>query len=148
MPTLWDPADRQALAERAGRLAPDAAPRWGRFNAPQMMAHLVQSLKMATGELPTSPKGPLALRLFPLKHLVVYLLPVPKGAPTAPEVLARAPQAWNGEVEEFRAMLERFAQRTRSGPWPDHPAFGTMTAHGWDVLTWKHMDHHLRQFGV
>jgi hypothetical protein len=148
VPTLWDPAARRALADRAGRLAPDARPRWGRFTAPEMVAHLVQSLKMASGEVPTGPKGPRALRRFPLKQLVVYVLPVPKGVRTAPELLARAPQSWNGEVEEFRAMLERFALKSRGDAWPDHPAFGAMSARGWGVLTWKHLDHHLRQFGV
>ena len=29
-----------------------------------------------------------------------------------------------------------------------HPFFGPMTEEEWDTLQWKHLDHHLRQFGV
>jgi hypothetical protein len=149
MPTLWDPAARQTLAGRAARLGADTTPLWGKFTAPKMMAHLVQALRMATGELPTEPRqGPPAMRMFPLKQLIIYVLPIPKGVPTAPELLSRVPQSWNGEVDEFRAVLDRFAAKPKDGPWPDHPAFGAMHAKSWGVLAWRHVDHHLRQFGV
>jgi hypothetical protein len=45
-------------------------------------------------------------------------------------------------------MLERFAARDRKAPWPVHPLFGPLSARAWGVLTIRHCDHHLRQFGV
>ncbi len=29
-----------------------------------------------------------------------------------------------------------------------HPFFGNLNSEEWDTLNWKHLDHHLRQFGV
>ncbi|MGH9801334.1 MAG: DUF1569 domain-containing protein, partial [Blastocatellia bacterium] len=31
---------------------------------------------------------------------------------------------------------------------PEHPAFGKLSTKDWGALTYKHMDHHFRQFGV
>jgi hypothetical protein len=79
---------------------------------------------------------------------VIFVLPWPKGAPTAPELLARAPTAWTGEVVTLSALIERFATRGATGEWPQHPAFGSMTGHAWGVLVYRHCDHHFRQFGI
>jgi hypothetical protein len=117
------------------------------MNAPRMVAHLADALKMALGELQVAPKQT-PLRFPGIKQLVIYVLPWPPGAPTAPELLARAPAAWNGEVVTLSALLERFAERTASGSWPSHPAFGSMSGRAWGVLVYRHCDHHFRQFGV
>jgi hypothetical protein len=146
MKTLWQDERRRELVDRIGRLTPEAKPRWGRMDAPQMVAHLAASVRMAIGDLPTVMKRT-PLRHPPLKQLIIYVLPFPKGAPTVPE-LRRAPVAWQKEVDDLRALLDRFATRERSGSWPSHPAYGPLSARGWGVLTYKHCDHHLRQFGV
>jgi Protein of unknown function (DUF1569) len=145
--TMFGAAARQELQGRLARLAPDRVPRWGKLNAPRMVAHLADSLKMALGELDVAPKKT-PLRLPVLKQLVIYLLPWPKGTPTAPELLRRAPAAWNGEVVGLSELIERFATRSVRDAWPPHPAFGTMSGRDWGALVYKHCDHHFRQFGV
>jgi hypothetical protein len=45
-------------------------------------------------------------------------------------------------------LMDRFAARGQDGPWVDHPAFGRLSPRAWGVLVYRHMDHHLRQFGV
>ena len=147
MKTLWDPAARAELCDRIGRLTPEASRRWGTMSAPQMVAHLVDSLRMALGELPVTSKN-LPLRFTPIKQLVIYWMPFPKSAPTAPELVARVPTDWPGDCASLITLVERFAARGRSAGWPDHPAFGRLTASQWGVLVYRHMDHHLRQFGV
>jgi hypothetical protein len=146
MKTLWNEAHRRELDGRIARLTPEHEPLWGRMNAPQMVAHLAAALRMATGELPIPPRKT-PLRYPVLKQLLVYFIPMPKGLPTARE-LQRQPGAWDAEVADLHAMLERFAARGRGGPWPVHPVFGPLDAHAWGVLALRHCDHHLRQFGV
>jgi hypothetical protein len=146
MKTLWNPAHRREIEARILRLTPSHTPRWGVMTAPQMVAHLTDALRMATGELP------IAMRRTPfrypvIKQLLLYIVPIPKGLPTAKE-LQRTPKAWDVELADLRAMLESFAARDRSVPWPAHPAFGPLGARAWGVLTLRHFDHHLRQFGV
>ena len=147
MKTVWDPAARAELCERIGRLTPEASRRWGSMSAPQMVAHLVDSLRMAFGELPVASKH-LPLRYTPIKQLVIYWLPFPKGAPTAPELISRVPTDWRGDCASLLMLVDSFAARARSSRWPDHPAFGALTGNQWGVLIYRHMDHHLKQFGV
>lgn len=145
MKSLWQDATRDEVLARLGHLTPSREPSWGRMSATRMVAHLNESLRMAFGELPTKSKR-LPLRYPPLKQLIVYWMPFPKSAPTAPELVAREPVAWSAELDACRDLVERFAIEPRGREWPEHPAFGRLSARQWGVLTYRHMDHHLRQF--
>jgi hypothetical protein len=148
MKTFWDAAARNALCQRVDRLTPDSPPQWGTFNATQMLAHLNDAMRMATGELPVASKKR-AIRYPPLKQLIVYALPFPKGVPTAPELLARCEEAtFADEQALFRQIAARLAAKPQSDAWPEHPAFGVLSYRAWGVLVLRHTDHHLRQFGV
>jgi len=115
--------------------------------AVQMVAHLSDSLRMASGELEVEPKK-VPFRYSPLKELVLYLLPVPKGVPTSPELVARKPDDWSIEVADLREQLNGIVQRGSEALAPVHPAFGKLSAKQWGVLIYRHMDHHLKQFGA
>lgn len=148
MPSLWQPRARTRLLTRLAELRPDAPPRWGRMTCSQMLAHVNDALRMAIGELATAPRpGP--MRYPPLKQLIVYLLPIPRGVPTAPELLGRIDRArWDQETAAFPSLVERFASRPANAPLPAHPAFGALSRRGWGVLAYRHVDHHFSQFGV
>lgn len=147
MKSLLEAGTRQAVLARVERIDDSSKGLWGHFTAPEMLAHLSQSLKMAVSELPTVSKK-LPLRYFPLKQLVVYLLPFPKGVPTSPELLAAASDPMEKSKEELRRLFPKFAEAGVRGKWPEHPAFGSLTTQAWGVLMYRHTDHHLRQFGV
>jgi hypothetical protein len=147
MQTIWNADSRRELQERLARLTPDAKRKWGSMTAPQAVAHLTDAARLALGELPCKPAN-LPIRYPPLKQLIIYWLPFPKGAPTAPELLGRAPASWSAEVAELSAMLDRVGREPADRVWPDHPAFGRLTRRAWGVLVYRHTDHHLRQFGV
>jgi hypothetical protein len=138
---------RQELLDRLERLKPDATPLWGRMTAPQMLVHLVDWMAMASGDLPVASKN-LVLRYPPLKQLLIYWLPFPKGVPTAPELLARVPSEWGAEFASACDGVRNFESLYLKGQWPEHPAFGMLTSQAWAVLAYRHTDHHLRQFGV
>lgn len=155
MPSLLQAAARDALRRRVAALRPDTPARWGRFTAPRMLAHAVQSVHMMTGTIPVEAvRTSRALRSFPLKHLLIHVIPFPKGLPTTPELLARAAVdpadegAWAAEVAAFGRALDRIPEVERAGRWPAHPAFGPLTGHQWGVLQYRHLDHHFRQFGI
>jgi hypothetical protein len=143
--SLWQQPARQEILGRLDQLAPDRVPSWGRMTAPQMVAHVTDALRMAFGDLPTESKR-LPLRYPPLKQLIIYWLPFPRSTPTAAELIARRPGEWGAEVRHCRALVERFASEPRERPWPEHPAFGALSARQRGVLAYRHMDHHLRQF--
>jgi hypothetical protein len=147
MKSLFNPRDHRELQERVQRLRTNQTPRWGRMSALQMVAHLADSLRMASGELEVAPKKA-PFRYSPLKELVIYLLPIPKGVPTSPELIARKPGDWSTEIADLRDQLNGIVQRGAEALAPEHPAFGSLSAGQWGVLIYRHMDHHLRQFGV
>jgi hypothetical protein len=147
MHSLWHEEDRNLLLERIDSID-DATPgRWGTMTAGRMLSHLVESLKMATGDLPCATKN-VPLRYFPLKQLILYLLPFPKGAPTSPELLKGVEASASASKEELRRLVARFIARSNESQWPVHPAFGPLSRNQWGILAWRHADHHLRQFGA
>lgn len=147
MPIVHDASAREALRERLGRLDPTSHARWGSFDAPRMLAHVNDGLRSATGELVVAAK-PSPLRYFPLNIAIVRWLPFPKGAPTAPELLARQPMAWADEVTAFGRLVDEVARTPLEGRWPAHAAFGDLSGRDWSLLQWRHIDHHFRQFGI
>jgi hypothetical protein len=148
MKTMWDAPCQREIRERVARLSPESKGEWGKMSAPEMVCHLAESLKMALGDLPVTRKN-VPIRYPPLKQLIVYLLPFPQGVPTAPELLTRSPRAWNADVADLQALVDRFVARgSGTTPWVEHPAFGRLSRRAWGVLVYRHMDHHLRQFGA
>jgi len=138
---------RRELNGRLSRLTPLEPSRWGAMSAPRMVSHLLDSMRMSIGELAVASKKT-PLRFPPLKQLAIYWIPMAKGLPTAPELIARVPDDWSEEVAALRAAFDRFAARSLDDRWPAHPAFGTMSGRDWGALMYRHNDHHFRQFGI
>lgn len=146
--TIWDPSLRRAFAERVKKLDRESKAAWGKFSSSGMLAHLNDSYRMFTGELKVKSKN-LPLRYTPIKQLVIYVAPFPKGLPTSPELLARSDAAvLDDEKKTFEAMIAKLAGVKPGDPLNEHPAFGVLTYKAYGVLMARHTDHHLRQFGV
>jgi hypothetical protein len=146
MPSVFDGDARAALARRVRQLRPDAQRQWGAMTSGQVVAHLVDALKMAFDELPVAAKKT-PLRYTPIKQLIIHVAPFPKGAPTAPELVSRVAADFAGEVESLETLLHRCGDAGQRFA-AEHPAFGRLTRRDWGVLIYRHTDHHLRQFGV
>src|SRR5262245_15337024 len=146
VPTLLDPKDRAALVERLRRVRPDARPAWGRLDAPRMLCHVADTLRIALGDLPCKPTHNVVTRTL-VKALVVNTrLKAPRGKiETAPEMLTARPTSWDADLAACVALLERVGTGQASAV---HPAFGPLTPEEWGRMSWKHTDHHLVQFGV
>ena len=99
------------------------------------------------GDLPVASKT-LPIRYPPLKQLIIYVAPFPKGAPTAPELLVRAPRGVGHDVADVRRCSAARGRVRHTDGWPEHPAFGKLSKRAWGVLIYRHMDHHLKQFGA
>jgi hypothetical protein len=145
MPTLLDSTDRARILERLRRLQPSSQPQWGKLTAPTMVCHVADALRVGLGDLPAKRVDTLPSRTL-IKWLVVYS-PVqpPRGkVQTAPEMLTHAPTNWADDVATLEGLIGRMAMAPSLAV---HPFFGPLTLEGWCRLMWKHLDHHLRQFG-
>ena len=148
MKTIFETDIRAAIVERVRRLTPDAQPHWGRLDAPKLLCHLGDQLRMGLGDIPTTPvPGP--LRHPPFKQLVLYWLPWPRGKAEAPkEDFTTFASTWDEEVQNLENLIDRFAHQDPVASWPPNPVFGSRSGRAWGVLSYRHLDHHLRQFGV
>jgi uncharacterized protein DUF1569 len=146
--SMFDDECRAAMLARVRRLTPDAPARWGRMNAPRMVAHLTDQMHHVLRDCPVSPR-PGVLRWAPVRWASIYLLPWPKGRVRGPsEAFVTQPASWSADVVRLEALLDRFAARRAENDWPEHALFGPMSPRDWGVFVHKHFDHHLRQFGV
>ena len=142
MKSLQQDATRKELLSRIDSINDETKPLWGKFTACAMLDHIARATEMAAGERSIAPKK-LPLRYFPIKQLFIYVLPMPKNLPTAPELLTEEPRSIDDSKTAMRRLITNF------DPKPcDHPAFGMMSSRAWSVLVYRHVDHHLRQFGA
>jgi hypothetical protein len=114
----------------------------------EMLQHLRLSARMAVGELEVVSASKRIFQVFPVKHLILYVLPFPKGAPTAPELLPAAASSVEEERVAVLELLNRIGAGAREGTGPAHPLFGPLSWREWGAATYKHVDHHLKQFGA
>lgn len=146
MGTLLSTEDRVPILQRLRSIRPDARPAWGSLDAPRMLCHVADQLRVALGDIPTKPVHTVVSRTL-VKFLVVNTgLQPPRGRiKTAPEMLISRPTSWDVDVAACVDLAERVGRGTCSAV---HPAFGPLSPREWGRLCWKHLNHHLVQFGV
>ncbi|MGE3802367.1 MAG: DUF1569 domain-containing protein [Candidatus Kapaibacterium sp.] len=152
MQNLFEISDRERVIERLSLLQLDAHPKWGTMNAHQMIVHLADPFRAALGEKETAPmKG--IFGLSPFNKLISQLLPWPKGAPTSPEFIqgkgGTTPVDFEHDKRSLLLLIHRFIQEGQTSPQLSaNPVFGRLSNREWGRLMWRHIDHHLRQFGL
>ena len=144
---LFDPAARQDIIDRINKLTPESKPQWGKMNVSQMLVHVQMPIGIAYGT--HNPKGSFLLRLLgPLfKSKLWDENPYKQSLPTDPTfVMIGSNKDFEKEKQELLNMIDRFNESNIVGE--KHPVFGKLTKDNWSKATWKHLDHHLKQFGV
>jgi hypothetical protein len=146
MPLLHDPAVRASLESRLARLTPASRPAWGKMSVGQMLWHVNQAMETALGRVQPDPKGapiPAAVMRF-----LVLKMPWTKNAPTNKAFIPDREHEFTTELARCRQLVAEVTARAIEHAPPKHPAFGHMTGQQQSQLHAKHLDHHLRQFGV
>ncbi len=144
--SLYPPDVYRRTLARLDALTPEARPQWGTMTAAQMLAHCAGVIEVANGK--PLENTPLLARLFKglIRRMVVGERPYPKSTRTHPQFLQTSEREFETEKRRLLDALERF--RETEGERIPHPLFGEMSAaeKGWAM--YKHLDHHLTQFGV
>ncbi|MES1215909.1 MAG: DUF1569 domain-containing protein [Bacteroidota bacterium] len=143
---LFDPAVKQDIIGRINKLTPGSKALWGKMNVGQMLAHCQMPIGVAFGEHQLN--GSFILKLIgPLFKSVLYNeKPYKKSLPTDKSFIMTEPKDFEQERNKLLEMVSQFAETKMIND--KHPAFGRLTKEQWSKATWKHLDHHLQQFGV
>jgi hypothetical protein len=148
MGSMLNESERAALLSRMQSLNASSTRRWGQMTVTGMLQHLGLSARMALGELPVASVNKRPFQMFPLKHLLLYVVPFPKGAPTVRELYPDEAESFDEERATVMNLLEQIGAGPQDGVGPAHPLFGPLSWREWGVVTYKHVDHHLKQFGA
>ena len=150
MRNFFDQNAAQQFKERLAQLRPDSERQWGKMNPSQALAHMSKGMEQAMGEV----RPP---RMFVGRIIGSYIKkkafekdePMRRNSPTVPGFVVDDERDFVAERQRLIGLIDR---ATAAGPTGcsthPHSFFGPLTNEQWGVLIFKHLDHHLRQFGV
>ena len=149
MKTLFEKESADEVLARIDSLQPATQRQWGKMDVAQMMAHCSAALDMASGKLvlPRLLIGRILGRL--VRPIYSNEKPFSKSSPTDPKLVVGDPRDFQREREQLKLKVREFQQggEEKCTRHP-HPFFGSLTPYEWGRGMYKHLDHHLRQFGA
>jgi hypothetical protein len=149
MKNLFDPARAAEVRDRLASLRPESERQWGKMTAPQAIAHCAGGMEMALGDM-------IPPRMF-IGRVIGGLVkpmalgndkPMQRNSPTVPALVIADQRDLDAERDRLLGLIDRFVAGGPAGCTTNpHSFFGRLTPDEWSVLMYKHLDHHLRQFG-
>jgi len=150
MKNLFEAARVQEVKMRTAKLRPDSNRLWGKMNPAQALAHCSSGIEWAVGDRipPRMWIGRIMGRI--VKPLVLGNdEPMRRNSPTAKDLVVQDERDLETERRRLCGLIDRFAAAGTEGcTRHPHSFFGRLTPEEWATLMYKHLDHHLRQFGV
>lgn len=148
MPSIFNPTDNQKIIERINHLTPESQNLWGKMTVDQMLSHCIAPIDILLGH--SQIKANIIFRLLGrlVKRKLINAPEFSKNSPTAPEFIRKGNYNFEKTKLELIEKIKKFQEGTKIIKTNKHPFFGPMSTQDWDILQWKHLDHHLRQFGV
>lgn len=143
---LFDPAVKQDIIVRINKLNAQTQRQWGKMDVAQMLAHLQMPMGVGLG-VHKIPRSFLGRIVGPLIKPILYNdKPFKRGLPTDKSFIKKDPHEFEKEKQALLKMVNDFKEENLIDS--PHPIFGKLTKEQWSRATWKHLDHHLQQFGV
>jgi len=137
------------VIERIEKLTPKTQPIWGKMSVAQMLAHCCVTYEMVyTDQHPKPNLFTKFIMKLVVKRIVVSEKPYAKNGRTAPQFLISDDRIFETEkkrlIDYIHKIQELGAKRFHL---KESHSFGELTSLEWNNLFYKHLDHHLRQFG-
>ena len=147
MKSLFDQDAYSEIQSRLDKLTENSTRKWGKMTPAQMLAHCQGPLNIMLEKEDYGLKPNWLINFF-FKKSLYNDSPMRKNLPTAKSLKQTDPKDFTTEKAIIKGLLyEIDAQRDKT-EWAPHPAFGKFTASQYGKIQYKHLDHHLKQFGV
>jgi len=143
---MFDQSVKQEIIARINKLTAETQRKWGKMDVAQMLAHVQRPIACAYGKHQV--KGSFLLKLIgPLFKSVLYDgKPYKQSLPTDKSYVVADEKNFETEKQGLLEKMNQFSPEKIIVE--NHPVFGKLTKEQWARATWKHLDHHLKQFGV
>lgn len=147
MKSLFNEADYSEIVTRLNSLNEDAAKKWGTMSVGQMAWHCQIPLKSGVDNKKHGKKGNFLIKLL-FKKSMYSDKPWRKNLPTSPIAKAKAEKNFAEEKPKLLQLVHDFHALKSRQQWEPHVVFGELTPEQWGKMQYKHLNHHLEQFGV
>lgn len=148
MKTLFNQPDRDSIRQRLGALQANSERKWGKMTAAQMVTHCARALETGTGDRPMKQVF-LGKILTPfIRSSILGEKPFSRNSPTDPSFVVSDERDFAIERQKLLDLIDRLVERgTANASKQTHAFFGKLSGEEWGELMYKHIDHHLQQFG-
>ncbi|MEK3886860.1 DUF1569 domain-containing protein [Bacillus sp. FSL K6-3431] len=149
MNNIFELLHTDEILKRIDNLSVNSQPKWGKMDVAQMLAHCSSFQDISMGyTLP--PRGWLGLLVGRIAKPIFYNdKPLAHNMSTIPTILIADKKYFEIEREKLKQKIKTFQnngpEACTSHP---HPFFGKFSSEQWGKGIYKHLDHHLKQFGV
>lgn len=150
MKSVFDRNSVDEILKRIDSLNADTKAQWGKMSVSQMLAHCCVTYEMIYDNIHPKPN---ALMKFILKQFVKAKVvgegPYPKNSPTAPQFIIKSDKDFSTEKARLKEYIERTLKMGSAAfENKESHSFGKLSISEWNNMMYKHLDHHLSQFGV
>lgn len=150
MKNIFDKSVTEEVIGRIEKLSPKTQPNWGKMSVAQMLAHCAVTYEMVFTDKHAKPNAfvKFMLKAF-VKKAVVGTKPYPKNSRTAPQFIISDEKEFLVEKKrliDYINKTQELGENYFDGK--ESLSFGKLTKEEWNIMFYKHLDHHLTQFGV
>lgn len=147
--TMFDDAMLANILQRIHSLQPDSPRLWGSMDVAQMLKHCTVPFEIPLGKA----KAKRTLMGYVMGGFVKKMVTDPKpyrhNMPTDKSFVVKDHPEFEAQKAALLAKIDAFIHMPKEKlSKAVHPFFGRLTARQWGAAMWKHLDHHLRQFGA
>ena len=150
LPNVFTKEVSADIIERIGHLKADSQPKWGKMSVAQMLAHCGITYEMVYDDIHPKPNFLMKfiLKTF-VKKVVTNEVPYKHNSSTAPQFIIKETKDFEVEkkrLTDFIIKTQQLGENYFDGK--ESHSFGTLNKTEWSNMFYKHLNHHLTQFGV
>lgn len=141
--------DLNEIKNRIKSLSPHHSAKWGLMNLQEMLMHCTKQLQLALGEIKADNQGSMIMRTKLGRWISLSAIPWPRSVLTPKEMNMAKQKLVLTEVESEKTIILDYLDKVKQAEnLEPHPFFGKLSRQEWARLVYKHLDHHLKQFGA
>ncbi len=150
LPNIFTIEATAKIIERINKLSAVSQPNWGKMSVAQMLAHCNVTYEMIYDNIHKKPNAffKFILKMM-IKNKVVSETMYERNSRTAPQFIIKETKDFNVEKQRLVDFINKTQQLGEAYfDNKESHSFGSLNKTEWNNMLYKHLNHHLTQFGV